>query len=432
MPSPLRRRRTGVWRVVRRMKAFILAAGVGSRLRPITDHIPKPMVPIAEGMPLLEHHVRQLKAQGIREFVFNLHHLAHVITDYFGDGSRFGVHIEYSDETGELLDTAGAVRKAAPMLGDEFLLVYGDQLHFFDYSDLIALHHQQGALATLVVKRSDLPQNGDMVELDTSTGKVTRWHPRPHAFTDFQDALYLNAGLYVLSAKIVDHIPVGRPVSLDREVLPAVLAKGEPLYAIPTEADILDIGTPAKYEYAKEWFAEHPSRRQRALFLDRDGVILEALPRKEYLTDWSQARLVDGIQDLVRAAKAAGYLTLVATNQPQVNRGLLSEEQLRTIHARMTALLDHQVDAVYHCPHTDADACDCRKPKDGMLLRAGRDFHVALDRSIFVGDSDRDVAAGASAGCRTVFIRNQYNASEAERCRPAHYVNTLSEIIGLL
>ncbi len=141
MPSPPRRERTGVWRVARRMKAFILAAGVGSRLRPITDHIPKPMVPVAERMPLLEHHVRQLKAQGIREFVINLHHLGNVITDYFGDGSRFGVHIEYSDETGELLDTAGAVRKAAPMLGDEFLLVYGDQLHFFDYADLIALHH---------------------------------------------------------------------------------------------------------------------------------------------------------------------------------------------------------------------------------------------------------------------------------------------------
>lgn len=432
MPSPRRRERTGVWRVARRMKAFILAAGVGSRLRPITDHLPKPMVPIAEGMPLLEHHIRQLKAQGIREFVINLHHLADRITGYFGDGSRHGVHIEYSDETGELLDTAGAVRKAAPMLGDEFLLIYGDQLHFFDFSDLIALHRKQGALATLVVKRSDLPQNGDMVELDSATGKITRWHPRPHTFTDFQDSLYLNAGLYVLSSKIMAHIPAGRPVSLDREVLPAVLAKGLPLYAIPTQADILDIGTPQKYEYAKRWFAAHPSRQRRALFLDRDGVILEALPRKEYLTDWSQATLVDGIQDLVRAAKAAGYVTLVATNQPQVNRGLLSEDRLRAIHDRMSALLDGQLDAIYHCPHIDADACDCRKPKDGMLLQGSRDFHVALDRSIFVGDSDRDVLAGTSAGCRTVFIRNQYNASEAERCRPAHYVNSLSEIIGLL
>jgi D-glycero-D-manno-heptose 1,7-bisphosphate phosphatase len=414
------------------MKALILAAGVGSRLRPITDHVPKAMVPIADGLPLLEHHIRQLKSQGVRDFVINLHHLAHCITDYFRDGSRFGVRIEYSDETTGLLDTAGAVRKAAPMLGSEFLLIYADQLHFFDFGGLLALHRERGALATLVVKRSDVPQNGDMVELDTTTGRVTRWHPRPHTITSFSSEMYLNAGLYVLSSEIVQHIPAGRPVSLDREVLPAVLAQGMALYGVPTAADILDIGTPAKYEYAKEWFAAHPARENRALFLDRDGVILEALPRGEYLTDWSQSRLVDGIQNLVRTAKAAGYVTIVATNQPQVSRGLLSEDGLRAIHDSMSALLDGQLDAIYYCPHADRDACDCRKPKDGMLLRGSRELNVALDRSIFVGDSDRDVKAGRSAGCRTVFIRNQYNSSEAERCQPSHFVDTLSEVTGLL
>jgi histidinol-phosphate phosphatase family protein len=414
------------------MKAFILAAGVGSRLRPLTDHLPKPMVPITEGMPLLEHHIRQLKAQGIREFVINLHHLATRITDYFGDGSRFGVRIEYSDETDGLLDTAGAIRKAAPLLGDEFLLIYGDQLHFFDVSPLLALHRERGALATLVLKRSDLPQNGDMVEVDATSGRITHWYPRPHSIVDFHGSLYLNAGLYVLSSRIMDLIPPGRPASLDGEVLPSALADGHPLYAVPTDADILDIGTPAKYDLAKAWFAAHSSRRQRALFLDRDGVILEALPRGEYLTRLDQLKLVDGIGDLVRMAKAAGYRTLVATNQPQVGRGLLSEDQLQVVHGRMSALLDGLLDAIYYCPHTDADACDCRKPKDGMLLRASREFQVALDRSIFVGDSDRDVLAGTTAGCRTVFIRNAHNAADAGRCQPAHTVDSLSEIIGLL
>lgn len=414
------------------MKAFILAAGVGSRLRPITDHVPKAMVPIADGLPLLEHHIRQLKTEGIREFVINVHHHAQRITEHLGDGSRLGVRIEYSDETAELMDTAGAVRKAAPLLGPEFLLIYGDQLHFFDYGTLLALHRQRGGLATLVVKHSDIPQNGDVVQVDADTGRITQWHPRPHTFTSFPDSMYLNAGMYVLSSDIVDHIPEGRPVSLDREVLPAVLAKGLPLFALPTTGDILDIGTPAKYQHARDWFAAHPARARRALILDRDGVIIEALPRGEYLTDWSQAALVDGIAALVGTAKAAGYVVLVATNQPQVNRGLLSDERLRDIHDRMRALLDNQIDAVYYCPHIDADACDCRKPKDGMLLRGSRDFSVALDRSLFVGDSDRDVLAGQAAGCRTVFIRNAYNANEAARCSPAHVVNHLSEIVDLL
>jgi histidinol-phosphate phosphatase family protein len=414
------------------MKAFILAAGLGTRLRPLTERIPKAMAPVAPGLPLLEHHIRHLKSHGIRDFLVNLHHFPACITDYFGDGSRFGVSIEYSDETGGLLDTAGAIRKAAPLLGDNFLLIYGDQLHFLDPAPLLELHRTTLAFAALVVKRSDLPQNGDMVELDPDSGRVVHWHPRPHDLVGFGESMYLNAGLYVLSQAIVGRIPAGRPVSLDREIVPMLVAEGHVISGLPTADDILDIGTPEKLAFAQRWFASHPASERRALFLDRDGVILRALPRGGYLTKWNQAELVDGIRSLVSSARSAGYLTVVVTNQPQVSRGLLSEPALREIHDRMTAALDGQLDAIYYCPHVDADDCNCRKPKNGMLLRGSQDLNIALDRSIFVGDSDRDVRAGASAGCRTVFIRNEYNAAEAGCCSPEFVVNNLSEILPLL
>ena len=203
--------------------------------------------------------------------------------------------------------------------------------------------------------------------------------------------------------------PIGRSVSIARFSLRSWL-KGSPSTASPRTGDILDIGTPEKHAYAQTWFAEHPASERRALFLDRDGVILEALPRGEYLTDWDQSKLVDGIGSLVSSARAAGYLTVVVTNQPQVSRGLLSESKLQAIHDRMADALEGQLDAIYYCPHADGDGCDCRKPKHGMLLRGSRELKIALERSIFVGDSDRDVLAGTSAGCRTVFIRNDYNA----------------------
>jgi len=414
------------------MKAFILAAGLGTRLRPFTDTMPKAMAPVAPGLPLLEHHVRQLRLQGIRDFVINLHHLPEKITAHFGDGSRLGVRIEYSDESEQLLDTAGAIRKAAPLLGSEFVLVYADQLHFLPIAPLVAAYRESGALGALMVKRSDLPQNGDLVELAAGESRIARWHPRPHEFTGFSGNLYLNAGVYVLSSAIVEHIPAGRAVSLDREVLPGLVAAGRPLHAVAASDDILDIGTPQKLAFAQSWFAAHPSRKRRALFLDRDGVIIHALPRGEYLTDWSQSSLVNGIDTLVRTARSAGYLTVVVTNQPQISRGLLSEDGLRSIHDRMESALDRQLDAIYYCPHTDADGCDCRKPKDGMLLRGSRDLGIDLDRSILVGDSDRDVHAGTAAGCRTVFVRNAFNADEATRCSPERYVNNLSEILPLL
>ncbi len=414
------------------MRALILGAGLGTRLRPLTDHQPKVMLPIEDGLPLLEHLVLHLKGQGISDFVINLHYCGDCITRHFGDGARLGVRIAYSDETACLMDTAGAVRKAAAELGDEFLLVYGDQVHFYDFAPLLALRREHNALAALALKRSDLPQNGDLAEWDASTGRIVRWHPRPHSWTAFGEGLYLNTGIYVLSGALVERIPAGRPVSLDREILPALVAEGAPVFGRPPEDEVLDSGTPEKDARARAWFAAQPARQRRALFLDRDGVILRALPRAQYLTSWEQAVLMDGIGELIAKARAAGYRVVVVTNQPQVGRGLLAERDLQAIHERMAAAVGGGLDAIYYCPHIDADRCDCRKPKAGLLRRAARELNLCAERSLMVGDSDRDVAAGQSSGCRTVFIRNEYNAAEAERCRPDAFVNHLSEIGSLL
>lgn len=239
-------------------QAFILAAGVGSRLRPLTDTCPKPMVPI-NGVPLLERTVMLLKAQGINEFVFNLHHLPDVIRAHFGDGSRFGVSVRYSDETGALLETAGALKKAEPLLHDDFLFLYGDHLHAFNFAPAIAAHRARGAAATVVLKNpahSTDPSTADIVEIDRTTNRIIRCHPRPHAVTALSDTLLKSGGLYVLSKKIIKDIAPDVPVRLDRDVIPRLVASGETVLGFPTEDAILDIGTPEKYRYAEEWHAK--------------------------------------------------------------------------------------------------------------------------------------------------------------------------------
>jgi len=231
---------------------FILAAGVGSRLRPLTDSIPKPMVPFG-GRPLLEHTITLLRNQGFRNFVMNVHHLPEKIVDHFGNGKKFGVNIAYSDESNELLETAGAIRKAAGRLSDTFILLYGDHMHAFDFRNILRFHNSVGALGTMVLKTSDLPQNGDIAEIDPATRRIIKWYARPHKVAEFSDSLYLNTGFSVFSKKIVDHIPKGRPVKLDAEVIPALVTQGAPLYGFPTAEEILDINTPEKYEIAKQW-----------------------------------------------------------------------------------------------------------------------------------------------------------------------------------
>lgn len=233
-------------------QAVILCAGLGTRLRPLTDTCPKPMLPI-NGTPLLERIILGLKAQGITEFVLNLHYLPEKITGYFGDGSRFGVSIQYSDESGGLSETAGALKKMELLLNDNFLFIYGDELHAFDFCPLIDFHVKNNALATVVLKRSDVPQNGDIGEVEPVTRRMVAWHARPHAITEYGDRLHVNGGLYVLSKKILDYIPAGRPVKLDGEALPLAMVAGEPIFGWVTDEEILDIGTVEKYRYAQEW-----------------------------------------------------------------------------------------------------------------------------------------------------------------------------------
>lgn len=232
---------------------FLLGAGLGTRLRPITDTIPKVMIPIAEELPLLEHEILLLKSQGFRDFVVNLHYLPEKITSYFGDGSKWGVSIEYSDESDKILGTAGAIRKAAPLLSDPFILMYGDHLHFFDMAKFLQFHNDHHAFASLVLKTSDLPQNGELAEIDPTTSRIVRWHPRPHGIIEFGDKYLLNTGFYVLPKAIIDSIPEGE-VNLDKEVLPPLIASREDIFGYPTAEDILDLGTSEKYEFAKEWY----------------------------------------------------------------------------------------------------------------------------------------------------------------------------------
>lgn len=238
------------------IEVVILAAGFGTRLRPLTETIPKVMVPIAPNLPLLEHTLLLLKEQGFRTFLFNLHYLPRVIVDHFGNGEKYGVSIKYSQEE-EILETGGAIKNLSSLIeGEHFVLIYGDELFFYDLRPLVDFHMSQSALATLALKRSDKPENGDLGEIDPHTHRIIQWHPRPHPHASFGDSLHLNSGIYVLSKKLLDVIPAGRPVKLDGEILPVLIEKGEEVYGLPTDEEILDIGTPEKYEYAKQRFSE--------------------------------------------------------------------------------------------------------------------------------------------------------------------------------
>jgi D-glycero-D-manno-heptose 1,7-bisphosphate phosphatase len=170
---------------------------------------------------------------------------------------------------------------------------------------------------------------------------------------------------------------------------------------------------------------------RRAVFLDRDGVLVRAQPAGTAAhgpLTLEEFHLLPGIEEPLTRLREAGYLLVLVTNQPGIARGHLTWAVLQEMHRRLQTVV--ALDAVYICPHTDADACACRKPKQGMLLEAARDLSIDLGRSAFIGDTERDLRAGASAGVRTILLDYEYNRGLTDVPRAANLSEAADWILG--
>lgn len=239
------------------MKAFILAAGLGTRLQSLGLDVPKVMVPIG-GKPLLEHHIEMFRAQGIRELIVNLHYRPEKITGYFGDGTKFGVRITYSTEP-ELLGTAGAVKKMESELHAEtFVVLYGDNLVDLEFTPLLAFHRDRKAEATVALFASPEPWTGGVVETD-ARGRVTRFVEKPDRKEVSTNLI--SAGILALEPGVLGLVPAGKFCDFGKDVFPAMLAKGRALYAMKPDAYVQDIGTPERLAQAQRDFEKGLTRR---------------------------------------------------------------------------------------------------------------------------------------------------------------------------
>lgn len=231
------------------MKAVILAAGAGTRLRPLTDTCPKPMLPIA-GRPLLMRTLDWLHANGIKEAALNLHHLPDVVRMGLGDGSAWGMQLRYSHEP-ELLGTAGAIRRIDELFpgwfDQTFLLVYGDMLLDIPLETLLEVHQSRGALLTMALKRTTTPHSQGMVEV-AADGSILRFVEKP---TDWRSGDDANAGVYICEPAIIQSIPPGVS-DFGHDVIPALLASNAPVYGHHIGGYMLDIGTPNAYARAQD------------------------------------------------------------------------------------------------------------------------------------------------------------------------------------
>ena len=228
-------------------EAILLVGGKGTRLRPLTVHTPKPMVPAA-GVPFLTHQLARARAAGIEHIVLATSYLAEVFEPYFGDGSSLGLHIEYVTEV-EPLGTGGAMRNVASRLrsgpDDPILIFNGDILTGLDIPALVATHQSSGADVSLHLTRVADPRAYGLVPTDAS-GRVQAFLEKPQTPEEIVTD-QINAGAYVFRRSVIDTVPTGRPVSVERETFPDLLSAGAHLQGMVDSTYWLDLGTPQAF-----------------------------------------------------------------------------------------------------------------------------------------------------------------------------------------
>lgn len=415
------------------MTAIIMAGGRGTRISELFPDIPKPMIPI-DGIPVLEREICSLASQGFTDIILTVSYLHEKIEEHFGDGSKWGVHIEYFVEDSPL-GNAGALFKMN--LKEDFLLLNADAVFDVDFNRMVAFHKAHGGLVTLFTHPNSHPYDSGLI-LANEQGQVEQWlakeDDRPRYYKN-----RVNAGLHVISPKVLEAVDGSRvgqkdengktiKIDLDRQLLKPLAGTGK-MYCYDSPEYVKDMGTPERYHAVVEDYkkgivqAKNLKNKQKAIFLDRDGTINKYVG---FLRNIDDFELIDGVTQAIQKINASGYLAIIVTNQPVIARGEVTVPQLQEIHNKMETLLGLEgayLDAIYYCPHHPHKGyageipelkidCDCRKPKPGMLLKAAEDFNIDLNQSYMVGDGENDVKAGIAAGCQAVLLSDNPNVEQ--------------------
>ena len=392
---------------------------MGSRMRSLThDEIPKPML-LLNGKPMLQWQIENLAEYGIRNLVIITGHLGERIKEYFGDGSGFGVSIQYIEEK-EPLGSAGALYFLKERFKDkDYLLIFGDVMFCLDWDRLITFHEGHRAMLTTLAHPNSHPfdsdllitgENDQVLGIDSKNNNRTYWYEN-----------CVNAGIYAIDRSVVEKITGPRRLDLEKDILKPFLGMGA-VYAYRSSEYVKDAGTPERFEKAcieqqkGVWEKRCLRNKQRCIFLDRDGTINKyrgLISREEEL------ELETAAAEAIRRINEAGYLAIVITNQPVVARGMCSIETVMSIHRKMSTLLGNEgayLDDIAFCPHHPDKGypeenpiykvpCSCRKPAIGMIEAMAVKYNIDLGHSWIIGDSTTDIQTGINAGLGTFLVR---------------------------
>ncbi len=374
--------------MTRPKQAVILAGGRGTRLRPLTDNLPKAMVAFHD-KPFLGYVIEMLREQGFERVLLLLGYLPEAVIDHFGDGSAYGVEITYDITDADDL-TAYRVQHAAPLLEERFLLLYCDNYWPMRFPEMWEAYVRAAAPAQITVYANPDGYSRDSVIVGED------------GFVEVFDRGRTTPGLKgieisfaILERDTVLPLLPAHQELFEQAVYPTLAARHQ-LHAFVSGHRYYSVGGHERLPLTEAFLARRP-----AVILDRDGVLNERPPRAEYVLRPEDVRWLPGSREALRLFADAGWQVIVVSNQAGVSRGAMSAGDVDAVNERIRADAEAaggRIDRFYVCPHGWDEGCECRKPRPGMLHAAQRDFHLDLTRVTFLGDDDRDGEAARAAG----------------------------------
>ncbi len=382
-------------------QAIILAGGLGSRLRPITDTIPKPMIDF-HGKPFLEYLIEMLVEQGFKKVVLLLGYLPHKVTEYFEDGRKWGIEIKYSITDVED-DTGLRLQKAKHLFDPLFLLMYCDNYWPLNFNKLWQRYtsFDVSALVTIYMNRDGYTKSN--IRLDEN-GFIEVYDKTRTA----ENLQGVDIGFFILNKEVIELIPEGNN-NFEKTVMPQLIDNKD-IITYTTDHRYYSVGSHERLKLTDIFLARKPT-----IILDRDGVINKKAPKAQYVTNWADWEWLPGSKEGICDLKKAGFQIIIVSNQAGIARKFMTHQDLADIHTQMQNDLEKcggSIDKIYYCPHGWDENCNCRKPKPGMLYQAQRDFHLDLSTIYFVGDDERDKMAGDLADMKTVLVNENFTLSD--------------------
>lgn len=378
------------------IQTVILCGGLGTRLRPITKKIPKPLVPLNK-KPFIFYILQQLKSQGIKRVLLLTGYLGDQIKKKVGNGRKFGLEINYSKGPVDW-DTGRRLWEAKRLLDKEFLLLYSDNFSSFNLKKIINFHKQNKAKITLTISQKSKGNISIFKNEMLSKFNISRSNKYK----------YVEIGYMIIKKNNL--FKEYKNINCNLSEILRVLTKKRQVFAYKSIGNYYSISDKKRLLITEKYL-----KPKKIILIDRDGVINFKAKKARYINFWSEFFFIPRVYKSLKKLSKAGYKFIIISNQAGIGRGETKLNQLKKIHKNMITKLktdNINILKIYYCPHNWNENCNCRKPKPGMLLKASEEYYLRLENTVFVGDDIRDLMAAKNANCNGILWKNNKKFQE--------------------